>query len=310
MHKKVKKIVAGAMACVMATCLFGCASTEEYVPELGSPQVEPPSIKTAGELSVGVNTGKSPLAGKGNDKIIGVDVDIAAALADELGLKLVIKDVGADAEKAIKDGDVDIVMGIDSSDTSTEYWLSNQYLPTGVVLFSLKDQGKEPPTPESAPKIAAQISSKSAWAVSNTFGDTSLVSTNDLATAFSDLDAGKVSYVASDAVIGMYAANLQGIEVQIVALLDSASGYCVAVSSSDAALQEAIKAALNTISTNGTIDVIEKKWLGNTLTLSNISKVQTKATTEGDANTGEGASSSSSSSAATTSSSSSSATSA
>lgn len=287
MMKKMARVCAAALAAALAFALGGCSSQEEYVPPLGDPQVSPPAIGQEGVLRVGVNTEKSPLAGRGSEKIIGIDVDIAAALADQLGLKVQIEDIGTDADKALEEGSVDIVMGQETVEEDDAIWHSPQYLPTGVVLFAKEGSNAAVPTGAVTPKIAAQISSKSAWAVTNAFGEDALVSTNDLATAFSDLSKGNVDFVASDAVIGMYAANLQDVPVEIACLLDTASGYCVGVKKNDTELQKAIQGALEAITGNGVVGVIEDKWLGGSISLEGVQKVEAKAPAA-DANGAEG----------------------
>ena len=287
MVKKMARVCAAALATALAFALGGCSSQEEYVPPLGDPQVSPPAIGQEGVLRVGVNTEKSPLAGRGSEKIIGIDVDIAAALADQLGLKVQIEDIGTDADKALEEGTVDIVMGQETAEEDDAIWHSPQYLPTGVVLFAKEGSNAAVPTGAVTPKIAAQISSKSAWAVTNAFGEDALVSTNDLATAFSDLSKGDVDFVASDAVIGMYAANLQDVPVEIACLLDTASGYCVGVKKDDTELQKAIQGALEAITGNGVVGVIEDKWLGGAISLEGVQKVEAKAPAA-DANEAEG----------------------
>lgn len=287
MMKKMARVCAAALAAALAFALGGCSSQEEYVPPLGDPQITPPAIGQEGVLRVGVNTEKSPLAGRGSEKIIGIDVDIAAALADQLGLKVQIEDIGTDAGKALEEGTVDVVMGQETAEEDDAIWHSPQYLPTGVVLFAKEGSNAAVPTGAVTPKIAAQISSKSAWAVTNAFGEDALVSTNDLATAFSDLSKGDVDFVASDAVIGMYAANLQDVPVEIACLLDTASGYCVGVKKDDTELQKAIQGALEAITGNGVVGVIEDKWLGGAISLEGVQKVEAKAPAA-DANGAEG----------------------
>lgn len=277
MLKKMAKVFAAGLSVALVALLSGCGAQEEYTPALGDPQVSPPAIEQADTLKVGVNTEKSPLAGRGSQSIIGIDVDIAAALADQLGLKVQVEDVGTDADKALEEGTVDIVMGQESAEENGDFWHSAQYLPTGVVLFAKEGSNAKVPTGAVTPKVAAQISSKSAWAVTNAFGEDALVSTNDLATAFSDLSKGNVDFVASDAVIGMYAANLQDVPVEIVCLLDTASGYCVGVSSDNTELQQAIQSALETITANGVVSIIEDKWLGGSISLEGIEKVEASA---------------------------------
>ena len=84
-----RSFVAVAFAALLAVGLFGlagCTGSGTYQPELKPAEVAPPVIGEEGTLRVGVNTENPPLAGMGSGKIIGIDVDIAAALADELGL--------------------------------------------------------------------------------------------------------------------------------------------------------------------------------------------------------------------------------
>lgn len=259
-------VLAAAMTC-LALAMGGCSSSH-YQPALKDPAVEPPVIGQAGTLRVGVDTTNPPLAGMGSDKIIGIDVDIAAALADRLGLKLSIVDVGSDPEGALAEGKVDIVMGIDQSEGG-DFWLSEAYLPTGVAAFASSPDAPVPVAGGSA-KFSAQISSKSAWAVSNEFGDAALTSTTNLTDAFADLANGTDSYVAADAVIGSYAAHGQGVDVSIVAMLLAPSGYCIGVSKDNADLQATVAQAVGDLTGGGVIDVIEKKWLGTALDLSAV----------------------------------------
>lgn len=267
------KVAACLAIALAAISLFGCTSNEDAVPQLKDAQLSTPTIQDDGVLRVGVNTSQSPLAGMGSSKIIGIDVDIAAALADSLGLKLQIVDTGSNPAKALTNGDVDIVFGVDSSDTPSGATLTEKYIPTGVAIFALADSGLSAPDVSSDPKIAAQASSKSAWSVTNTFGSSSLVSSTDLEGAFRSLSDGTVQYVAADAVIGLYTANKAEMDVQIVAITDNATGYCIAVSSSNSALFSAISSGIDELVANGTVSVIENKWLGQGVSLDGITKI-------------------------------------
>lgn len=288
--------VSACAAFALCMSLTGCGSSETYTPETKAPQISSPAIGEDGKLRVGVNTSNSPLAGTSNGKIIGIDVDIAAAIADELGLSVEIVDTGNDPSGALTEGSVDVVLGIDESDVEKGYWKSSKYIPTGVVLFALESSSDTAPNATDTPKIAAQVSSKSAWAITNTYGEEALISASDLATAFGDLESGEAEYVASDAIIGLYAASRANIDVKIVALIGTESGYCAVVPESNTELQQALGDAIDKLIQNGVIGVIEKKWLGQTIDLSDVQKIETKKTTsnnleedeEGEDQEGEG----------------------
>lgn len=258
--------------------LAGCTQNTNP-PSLPDPKLSSPNIITEGTLTVGVNTSLSPLAGMGNNKIIGIDVDIAAALADYLGLKLQIIDTGSSPASALSGNTVDIALGVDSTDTPKGARLTESYIDTGVALFVPESSSASVPEAGATPKISAQTSSKSSWAVTNTFGNASLVGASDLNSAISSLTSNQATYLASDAVIGKYATTRANVKTKIVALLDNKSGYCVAVSESKTELYSKINEALSEIKKNGTIDVIQKKWLGDVVDLSSVSKVQKSSTT-------------------------------
>lgn len=268
--KRMKALVCCAAAACLAMVLAGCSSQQSYTPPEKSATVSSPAIGKSGTLRVGVNAGSPPLAGSpsSSSKIVGIDVDVAAALADQLGLKLEIVDVGTDPEAALKEGKVDVAMGI-GSESDVSFWRSPAYLPKGVALFSTSANATVP-TKASSPKIAAQVSSTSSWQVTNEFGQDALVSENDLKSAFAALADGSAQYVAADAVIGMYAAHSGGYDAQIVALMQQPGGYCVGMLEANTELQAAVKDALAALTDGGIVSVIEKKWLGADIDASSL----------------------------------------
>lgn len=285
-------VVAFILSILLVFSLSGCSKSGDAAPTLGEAKLTSPTIKENGTLKVGVNTSQSPLAGMGNSKIIGIDVDIAAALADSLGLKIQIIDTGSTPAKSLSNGDVDIVFGIEKNDAPSGIKLTDAYIPTAVTYYKKSGSSAVSLTGEATPKIAAQGSSKSAWAATNAFGTSAVTSTTDLASAFQSLANGSVDYVASDAVIGKYAANKAGVNVEIAGIADTASGYCVGIAEKNTALISEISTALKTLIDNGTIGTIEKKWMGDEIFLTGVQTVQKKSTS----NTDSSASSSSSSS--------------
>ena len=295
-----KKILGAVLACAMtlsmAFLLTGCDNPfakKSYTPEGKSATVSSPAIGKDGVLRVGVNTSNPPMAGSAS-KIVGIDVDIAAAIADEWGLKLEITDVGSSPLSALKNKQVDLVLGVATSNTETELWKSAEYLQTGVALFS-KDAKAAAPTKES--KIVAQGASMSAWKASSLFGSDALVNASDLKGAFEKLAGGTVQYVASDAVIGQYAAYTTNVEAHVVALMEKPTGYCAATLATNKDLSDKLTSVLQTLTKNGTIGVIEKKWLGTELSLSKVTVLSVPGEKEGEASGSASASASASGSA-------------
>jgi polar amino acid transport system substrate-binding protein len=124
-----------ALACAM---LAGC-QTQTYTPQPKEQIVSASALGQDGTLRVGVNANSAPLAGspQGSTQIIGIDVDVAAYLADQLGLKLQVINVDNDPEAALAAGTVDIVLGVDASVADATYWRSEPYIGKGVALSVL-----------------------------------------------------------------------------------------------------------------------------------------------------------------------------
>ena len=289
---KIAALICAVVACA-CLALTGCQA-QSYTPADKEPTVSASALGQAGTLRVGVNSASAPLAGQtaSSAKIVGIDVDVAAYLADQLGCKVEIVDVGNDPESALSEKRV--VLGIDASETDTSYWKSESYLDTSVALFGTSAESAVPTT-DSKPKIAAQASSKSSWRVTNLFGDQSLVVQSDLKSAFDALASGSARYVAADAVIGTYVAFSGDDDDKIVALLQDPTGYCAAIATSNTELQGAITSAMNKLVDGGMMSIIQQKWLGTTLDLGHITVIKSpnadaaQAAAAAAENNGEGA---------------------
>ena len=266
-----KRLVCAAMACVlalgMALALSGCDNPfnkETYTPQGKEATVSSPTIGKNGILCVGVNASNPPMAGQAS-KIVGIDVDVAAAIADEWGLKLEIVDAGTNPLSALQAGTIDFALGYDTASSNENIAKSDAYIQKGVALFALDPKAG---IPKAGSIIAAQTTSMSAWTVGTQFEDCTINNTADLKAAFAALSDGSAQYVAADAVIGMYAAKTSGVQASIVAMAQAPTGYCAATLSKNADLTKKVNETLKQLNSKGVIAVIEKKWLNANINLS------------------------------------------
>ena len=298
-------VVTLVMALSMAVALCGCTSNN-YTPQAKEQTISNSALKSSGTLRVGVNASNAPYAAESSGSIVGIDVDIAAALADELGLKLELVDVGSSVDTAFTKDNVDIVMGVAKSNSA--YWMSDSYMSSAVALFSLT-QNATAPTQSGSFSVAAQSSSMSAWEVTDHYGESCLRNSADLQGAFESLQTGSVNYVAADSTIGAYVVH-SSVEAYPVALLQDPSSYCIAAPTTNVELQKAVSEALSTLKNGGVISVIQKKWLGDQADISALKVIQsTKSESDGEdaastnasdsSSTGSSSSSSSSNSSST-----------
>lgn len=263
-------VVTLVMALSMAVALCGCTSNN-YTPQAKEQTISNSALKSSGTLRVGVNASNAPYAAESSGSIVGIDVDIAAALADELGLKLELVDVGSSVDTAFTKDNVDIVMGVAKSNSA--YWMSDSYMSSAVALFSLT-QNATAPTQSGSFSVAAQSSSMSAWEVTDHYGESCLRNSADLQGAFESLQTGSVNYVAADSTIGAYVVHSSSVEAYPVALLQDPSSYCIAAPTTNDELQKAVSEALSTLKNGGVISVIQKKWLGDQADISTLKVIQ------------------------------------
>lgn len=115
----VLKVFAALTIAVCAVLVFSGCSPSSYEGELKTPVIQKPDILQNGVLKVGVDYGNPPLAGE-TSKAFGIDIDVASAIAEEMGLRVEFIDVGASPELAIANKKVDIVMGLSKATNSQD----------------------------------------------------------------------------------------------------------------------------------------------------------------------------------------------
>lgn len=269
--KKASILLVTLMLALGVGLLSGCSSTAHYTPEPSEQKIDNSLLHTPGTLRVGVDASNAPYAAESQGAIVGIDVDVAAALADELGLKLELVDIGSSADQAFTSDDVDIIMGVGSD--SQNCWVSDPYLSSSIVLFAAEDETAIPKDGD-VYVVAAQASSMSAFEVGNRLGEDHLDATADIQAAFEHLSNGSAKYIATDSTIGSYVAHSSGTTIYPVALLAEETSYCIGVPTTAAGLQDAIADALNKLINGGVISVIDKKWLGAAMNFDTLTLIQ------------------------------------
>jgi polar amino acid transport system substrate-binding protein len=248
--------------------LAGCFSPSiEGGLKLSDAAVAPPSIAQEGVLRVGVDSSGVPFAGPSEGRIIGIDVDTAAALAEQMGLRLEVVDVkGQDANAVLGAGTVDVVMGIQGEAAGA--FTGSQvgpYVVDGPAAFTVGLSGEAPafdPAVLGGVPIAAQEGSLSAWQVDRDYGSGNLRAYPTLNAVFDELSSGSVSYAAADAVVGSFLALQQYEGIRCVGLLSEPQGVYMGVATEKQELLSRLTDALRSLRDEGNLQTIIAKWLG------------------------------------------------
>ena len=125
-----KKVLA-LLVCVAMTAVLavGCG---------GSSKSALDEIKEKGQLVWGTNAQVPPFESKdGSGNVVGVDADIAKAIADELGVELVVEDMEFDSlPAALKSGKIDIIGAgyTENDERLQEMDFSNKYFTAEQIV--------------------------------------------------------------------------------------------------------------------------------------------------------------------------------
>lgn len=263
---KVRRLSAVLLVLVLAISAGACGKKAEE-PEL-VPQVAPPVIGTAGVLRAGIDLSYPPFGGIDEGVQAGIDVDVAAAVAERLGLKLEIVDLKPnELATAVNDGRVDIALGATPitdavlADVST----AGSYLVDGAGIFSLETTGSAETTLTASDitgkRVGVQKESAVYWTLESDYGQGFATSYATIREAFDALKAGELDLVIGDAAVGAYVArDFEGI--RFAGQFDPAQPLGVLVKKDAVDLETQVRTVLDTLASEGVLDAIRTKWLG------------------------------------------------
>ncbi|MGM9527154.1 MAG: ABC transporter substrate-binding protein [Oscillospiraceae bacterium] len=279
--KKYTKILTAILAVAMLLSLVACSSktpsTESDVPATETPETAAPEAGEAafttvneGKLTMGTNAAFPPYEFYEGSNIVGIDAEIAGAIADKLGLELVIEDMEFDAIiTAVQTGKIDIgLAGMTVTDERKEAVNFTSSYATGVQVVIVAEDSPI----ASVDDLFAEGASHVIGVQRNTTGD--LYTTWDLedeglatidryskgAEAVMALKTGKVDCVVIDnEPAKAFVAENEGLKI-----LDTeyaVEEYAAAVSKNNEALLTAIDTALQELIADGTVAEIIAKYI-------------------------------------------------
>ena len=219
---------------------------------------------TAGKLTMSTNAAFPPYEMTADDgSFEGIDIEVAAAIADKLGLELQVDDMDFDAALlAAQNGKSDMVMAgvtvtderqkvMDFSDTYAE-GIQSVIVPEDSDIASVDDlAGKT---------IGTQRGTTGYIYCTDDFGEDSVVAYDNGLTAVQALNNGQVDAVVIDnAPAKEFVAANTGLKI-----LDTAyaqEDYAIGVAKGNTALLDAINGALEELQADGTLQSIVDKFI-------------------------------------------------
>lgn len=228
-------------------------------------------LHTAGVLTVGLRTQSvtAPMiAASAGGTLQGIDVEIASALADQLGVDVKFVSVSGPVD-GLQAG-CDIVMDVRSGEDSTSTLISG-YAESTTALFHKGSETNITADSLSGKTVGVQTGSLSERAMGQVLTGMSVQGFSNLNEAFDALENGSIDYVACDAYAGAYLAANK--DITMVGVVDVPTTIGISVDTSNQTLATQIQKALTVIQTNGVEAVIRNKWVGALPHLSNTNKI-------------------------------------
>lgn len=228
-------------------------------------------LHTAGVLTVGLRTQSvtAPMiAASAGGTLQGIDVEIASALADQLGVDVKFVSVSGPVD-GLQAG-CDIVMDVRSGEDSTSTLISG-YAESTTALFHKGSETNITADSLSGKTVGVQTGSLSERAMGQVLTGMSVQGFSNLNEAFDALENGSIDYVACDAYAGAYLAANK--DITMVGVVDVPTTIGISVATNNNTLATQIQKALAAIQTNGVEAVIRNKWVGALPHLSTTNKI-------------------------------------
>ena len=248
------------VVCLAVLALLG-GCTGKIPPATLTPRLTPPDIGSAGVLRVSVDLGYPPFAGTAKGEKVGLDIDVAAALADQLGLKLELVDAKPSAAAPLaREGKVDLVMGALTVEEAVALQLAyaGTYVTDSSAVFAAKVETLTIGDLSSS-RVAVQMGSVAYWYLLDTYGEGPLVVTPTLSEAMKAAAAGEVDAAAGDAIVMAYAGRtIPGLKYG--GQLAPAFPLGMGVAQDKTKLESEVRSALDKLSSQGVLEALRRKW--------------------------------------------------
>ncbi len=274
--KKLLSIVL-ALSMIFALCsMVGCGQDEtgdnstpanQTASATSSENKQEVTTVAKGFLTMGTNAYFAPYEYYDGDKIVGIDAEIAEAIAKKLGLELNIKDMQFDSIiTAVQAGDVDV--GIASMTVTDERELEVDFsisYANGVQSIIVKENSPIKTADDlfaegAAYKVGVQLGTTGDIYCEEDLGKDRVTKYANGNEAVSALLGGDIDCVVIDnQPAKSFVANNVGLKILDTAYADE--DYAIAIKKGNTALRDAIDEAIKALTADGTIDTILKKYI-------------------------------------------------
>ena len=259
--KNMKKILCLALAMLMcAMCFAGCGKTEADNTTAASDDT---NVSTEETTTASEETTAPPYESYEGNEIVGIDAEVAAAIAEKLGMELVIEDMKFDSIiPSVVSGGADMAMaGMTVTDERKESVDFSVSYATGIQSVIVKS-GSDIKTLDdlAGKKIGVQLATTGDIYASDDYGDDNVIKYNKGADAVLALVGGDIDAVIIDNQPAKVFVE-QNAGLEILPTEYAVEEYAIAVKKGNTELLDQINGALEALIADGTVDAIVAKYI-------------------------------------------------
>ena len=263
-------VLAGSM--LLTGCGGGNTQATDDTSADDTQQSETAENTEGGTLVMGTNAQFPPYEFRDeNNEVAGIDADIAAAIADKLGMELEITDMAFDSLiPALQSGTIDIILaGMTADPERAESVDFTDSYATGVQVIIVPEDSDIAPTEQEDGTMAVDLTGKLIGVQAGTTGDQyctddygqeSVRQYDNGALAVSALANGQIDCVVIDNEPAKnYVAANTGLKILDTEYITE--NYAAAIAKDNTELYEQVNAAIQELKADGTIDEIIGKYI-------------------------------------------------
>ncbi len=268
-----REFVLGGSALAAMAALAGCGgsgSSSASTTEASSDSSL--GLVTEGKLTIGTSPDFPPFENLENDEYVGLDMDLARALAEKLGLEVEFKNLQFDAiiPAVAAGGQVDLgLSGItidperaEQVDFTDSYYIDDLSVVAMKANTDVTSDTYADALNQDGVIIAVQSGTTGESYAQENFPNATTQPYGTATDCFAAMQAGQaVAVVTNKAVAAKMVADSYT-DAQVVKEIATGEEYGIAVSKDNSALLEAVNSALDELTSDGSLDDIVNKYFG------------------------------------------------
>ncbi len=270
--KNWKKLLCMTLAMVVAVACFAGCGNENANDGVDTSWTK---IKETGKFIVGLDDAVPPMGFRDpqTNEIVGIDIDLAKAVAEKMGLQVEFKPIDWKAKEAeLNTGKIDMIWNgfTITEERRQEILFSDPYMDNTQAIIVAEGSAIKTKADLNGKKVGVQAGSPAEEAIQADDADlyASLAAVNQYDTilmALLDLEAGRVDAVVADETVARYTITESGKAYSVLEENFLEEEYGVGFRKSDIAFKTEFDKAFNALKADGTAAAISEKWFGKNI---------------------------------------------